>query len=92
MNQADRAEYFQQRPHTLQLNRQQPIYFNGDQDTIFIDCESMFNLYHYVFVWRNDRQVPQRSLVGFNLVKTLGHFNNVLPPAEIIDPATLPPA
>ncbi|KAN0107842.1 hypothetical protein V8E51_007584 [Hyaloscypha variabilis] len=63
-----------QRPHTLQLNRQPPIRFNADVDTIFIDCESLFNLFHYVLVWRTIRKAPLANLIGFNLIQKLGHF------------------
>ncbi|KAE9377450.1 hypothetical protein N431DRAFT_451646 [Stipitochalara longipes BDJ] len=85
VNQEARGEYFRLRPNTLQLNRQPPIHFNAAQDTIFIDCESMFNLFDYVLWWRNVRAVPLANLSGFNTIRTLGHYNNALPPAERID-------
>lgn len=78
-------DYFRNRPQALQLNNQLPIRSNAAQDTIFVDCESMFNLWDYVHLWRVRNAVPTANLRGFNLIQTLGHYNSALPPAEIFD-------
>ena len=48
-----RATYIRDNPDTLQLNRGTPVvHYNATRDTVYIDAESFFNLWHYVTVHR----------------------------------------
>jgi hypothetical protein len=87
-----RATYIRDNPDTLQLNRGTPVVrYNATRDTVYIDAESFFNLWHYVTVHRAQSRgnIPIGNLRGFPAIQVLGSFRSGLAEINIVGLANL---
>jgi hypothetical protein len=82
VDKATRERCLHSKPDVLQLNRGPLLDYDAQRDTIYFDSESFLNLWHYVerhrwqFNRRNSGGVARGNLKGFQLIQTLGWFEN----------------
>jgi hypothetical protein len=87
-----RATYIRDNPDILQLNRGTPVVrYNATRDTVYIDAESFFNLWHYVTVHRAKSRgnIPIGNLRGFLAIQVLGSFRSGVAGINIVGLADL---
>ncbi|PMD31216.1 hypothetical protein L207DRAFT_591684 [Hyaloscypha variabilis F] len=83
LDRASRAQYLENKPDVLQVNRGPLLHYNAAQDTVYFDSASFLNLWHYVYIhrWqfgktRRTTGVPRGNLRGFYRIQTLGWFED----------------